>query len=100
MKETPAKCRRFLVDHVHCTRMDDAGEVEGGAFMTQASGSTPPRQPAVMTPCTGVCTLDHDGYCFGCHRTGAEIAGWLQMNDAQRQYLMDVVLPARERCIK
>lgn len=53
-------------------------------------------QPAILTPCTGVCTLGPDGYCFGCHRTGAEIAGWLQMSDAQRLHLMDVVLPQRE----
>lgn len=51
---------------------------------------------AVMTPCIGVCTLDVDGSCLGCLRTGAEIAAWLRMDDAQRAHVMDVVLPARE----
>jgi len=55
---------------------------------------TPPR--AVLTPCTGVCTLDEHGNCHGCLRSLAEIGGWLQMSDAERQRMMDVVLPARE----
>ena len=51
---------------------------------------------AVQSPCTGVCTLNDDGLCDGCLRTGDEIAGWLAMDDGRRQHLMDVVLPARE----
>ena len=51
---------------------------------------------AVQSPCTGVCTINLDGLCAGCLRTGDEIAGWLLMDDAQREYLMDAVLPARE----
>lgn len=51
---------------------------------------------AVMTPCIGVCSLDADGSCLGCLRTGAEIGAWLAMDDAQRAHVMDVVLPARE----
>lgn len=56
----------------------------------------PPYQRAVPTPCTGVCTLDGEGYCLGCQRSTHEIAAWLQLDDAQRLHLMDVVLPARE----
>jgi predicted Fe-S protein YdhL (DUF1289 family) len=51
---------------------------------------------AVQSPCTGVCTLDQNGFCDGCLRTGDEIAGWLAMDDAQREHLMDSVLPERE----
>lgn len=51
---------------------------------------------AVPTPCVGVCALDDDGYCRGCRRTLAEIAGWSQMSDEQRLRLMDSVLPQRE----
>lgn len=51
---------------------------------------------AVLTPCTGVCTLDQAGYCLGCHRSTAEIAGWAQMGDEERRILMDTVLPERE----
>ncbi|WP_233671447.1 DUF1289 domain-containing protein [Luteimonas cellulosilyticus] len=51
---------------------------------------------AVLTPCTGVCTLDADGFCHGCLRTGQEIGDWLQLGDAERARIMDVVLPARE----
>ena len=48
------------------------------------------------TPCIGVCTLDAAGYCHGCLRTSVEIARWCAMGDAERDHLMDVVLPARE----
>lgn len=51
---------------------------------------------AVLSPCIGVCTLDDDGLCEGCHRTSAEIARWSQMNDDERLQLMEKVLPGRE----
>ena len=55
-----------------------------------------PTYRAVLSPCIGVCTLGGDGYCDGCLRTGAEIAGWLQMGDDERLRLMETVLPQRE----
>ena len=51
---------------------------------------------AVQSPCIGVCTLDPDGLCDGCLRSGTEIAAWLAMDDAEREHMMDTVLPARE----
>jgi predicted Fe-S protein YdhL (DUF1289 family) len=51
---------------------------------------------AVLSPCTGVCTMADDGYCDGCHRTSAEIASWIRMDDDQRLRLMETVLPERE----
>ena len=51
---------------------------------------------AVLSPCVGVCALDDDGLCLGCHRTSAEIARWIQMNDDERLRLMEDVLPNRE----
>ena len=51
---------------------------------------------AVLSPCVGICSLDAEGLCEGCHRTSAEIAHWSQMNDDERLRLMDVVLPRRE----
>ncbi|GAB3313561.1 hypothetical protein GCM10027564_21390 [Luteimonas notoginsengisoli] len=51
---------------------------------------------AVLSPCTGVCTMAGDGYCDGCHRTSAEIARWIHMDDAERLRLMETVLPERE----
>ena len=56
--------------------------------------ATPP--PVILTPCIGICALDAEGYCEGCHRTGAEIAAWRSLSDAQRRHLMFVVLPERE----
>ena len=51
---------------------------------------------AVLSPCIGICALDGQGLCEGCHRTTAEIARWSQMSDAERRHVMDVVLPVRE----
>ena len=51
---------------------------------------------ALLSPCVGVCALDDDGLCLGCHRTSAEIARWIQMNDDERLRLMEDVLPDRE----
>ena len=51
---------------------------------------------AVLSPCIGVCSLDADGLCEGCHRTTAEIARWGQMGDDERLRIMEDVLPSRE----
>jgi predicted Fe-S protein YdhL (DUF1289 family)/8-oxo-dGTP pyrophosphatase MutT (NUDIX family) len=49
----------------------------------------------VLSPCVGVCVLDANGLCEGCHRSGDEIAGWTAYSDAQRMHLMNEVLPQR-----
>jgi uncharacterized protein len=53
-------------------------------------------QPAILSPCVGICRLDPRGYCEGCHRTGDEIARWRAMSETERNHYMNVVLPARE----
>jgi len=50
-----------------------------------------------LTPCIGICRLDDRGYCIGCQRTGEEIGRWRAMSDAERLYVMQVILPGRER---
>jgi predicted Fe-S protein YdhL (DUF1289 family) len=49
-----------------------------------------------LTPCTGVCRLDTRGLCEGCLRTGDEIARWSTMDDMQKLWIMDEVLPHRQ----
>ncbi len=63
------------------------GIADGGAAATMG---------AILTPCIGVCTLGPDGLCEGCLRTGAEIAAWSQLDDAERRRIIDDVLPRRE----
>ena len=55
-----------------------------------------PTVRAVLSPCIGVCMLDDEVICLGCHRTSAEIARWPQMGDDERLQLMETVLPHRE----
>lgn len=50
----------------------------------------------ILSPCVGVCALDEQGLCEGCHRSANEIASWIAMNDDQRLHLIESVLPARE----
>ena len=51
---------------------------------------------AVLSPCTGVCTLREDGLCAGCLRSADEIAAWPRMDDDARLRLIETVLPLRE----
>jgi uncharacterized protein len=61
-------------------------------FNIQAAGQTAP----MLSPCVGICELDATGFCIGCHRSGSEIAQWTAFSNDQRQFVMDVLLPARE----
>lgn len=56
-----------------------------------------PAETLPLSPCTGICRLDERGYCVGCQRTGEEIGRWRAMTDAERLYVMQVILPGRER---
>jgi predicted Fe-S protein YdhL (DUF1289 family) len=51
----------------------------------------------IPSPCVGICELAPDGFCSGCLRTEAEITHWSSFSAAQREYVMDVLLPQRER---
>ncbi|MDX1442283.1 MAG: DUF1289 domain-containing protein [Gammaproteobacteria bacterium] len=46
----------------------------------------------VESPCTGVCTLDDQGYCIGCLRTGHEIAAWPRMAESARRDLLETLV--------
>lgn len=49
----------------------------------------------MISPCILVCSIDDKtGYCFGCGRTGGEIAGWMGYADRERREIMEA-LPAR-----
>jgi predicted Fe-S protein YdhL (DUF1289 family) len=52
---------------------------------------TPPE-----SPCTKVCTLDQDGFCLGCLRSGDEIAHWRDMS-AEEQWQLLAELAERRR---
>lgn len=52
--------------------------------------------PPILSPCIGICSLDEEGYCEGCFRTGEEIAGWAAMSEVERCRWMDEVLLERE----
>jgi uncharacterized protein len=50
----------------------------------------------VTSPCIGICQLGDDGLCVGCLRSSDEIGRWLGMSAAEREHVMNVLLPRRE----
>lgn len=55
---------------------------------------------AIESPCMLVCSIDdRTGYCFGCGRTRAEIAGWIAMTPQDRRAVM-AELPARLQTVE
>ena len=49
----------------------------------------------LASPCNSVCTMhDDSGWCRGCLRTLAEIAGWAAMDEADKRAVW-LSLPAR-----
>lgn len=61
------------------------------------SNAPNPAETPPLSPCTGICRLDEHGYCVGCRRTGEEIGRWRAMSDSERLFVMQVILPGRER---
>ena len=46
----------------------------------------------IESPCILVCSIDRKtGFCFGCGRTGDEIAGWLNFSPEERQSVTAVL---------
>ena len=56
------------------------------AAVSEVIPPTPERRP--RTPCTKVCSLDRQGFCAGCLRTGEEIARWMSMSAAEQWRLI------------
>ena len=54
---------------------------------------------AVLSPCIGICTINPEGLCEGCFRNLHEIGNWPYFTNAQREYLMEKVLPEREQAL-
>ena len=47
---------------------------------------------SIESPCNLVCSIDlKTGYCFGCGRTGQEIAAWVNYTPAMRREIMDTL---------
>lgn len=53
------------------------------------------RRAIASSPCLGICAINQAaGVCIGCFRNVAEIADWLDYDDAARQRVL-MELPAR-----
>ena len=63
----------------------------------EMSGPELKGRPGPPSPCTKVCTLDGQGFCAGCLRTGAEIGRWLSMSATEQWQLVDELKVRRAR---
>ena len=46
----------------------------------------------IPSPCVGTCFYDSSGaQCIGCRRTPAEITDWFNMNDEQKQKVLEKI---------
>jgi len=43
----------------------------------------------IKSPCVNICQLDSDGICQGCGRTSDEIAGWWDMDNDEKQKVLN-----------
>lgn len=50
-----------------------------------------------LSPCTKVCTLDADGFCAGCLRTGVEIGRWSSMSAVEQWQLIEELCNRRSQ---
>jgi len=49
------------------------------------------------SPCVNVCSLDANGFCVGCLRTGDEIARWMAMSAAEQWQLLAQLAERRKQ---
>lgn len=47
-----------------------------------------PPDPPVPSPCVGICCIGHDGLCFGCYRTRAELSAWGTASEAEKREIL------------
>jgi hypothetical protein len=51
-------------------------------------GEAADRRQRPPSPCINVCSLDAQGLCVGCLRTGEEIGRWMSMSAAEQWRLI------------
>jgi uncharacterized protein len=55
----------------------------------------------IESPCVLTCVIDpRTGYCFGCGRTGDEIASWIAYTPEQRRAIMDGLAERLETVVR
>jgi uncharacterized protein len=62
-------------------------EVREGLNASEDAGPVQ-SQERPPSPCINVCSLDENGFCVGCLRTGDEIARWMAMSAAEQWQLL------------
>ena len=52
----------------------------------------------IQSPCIGVCSMDDStGLCQGCYRTMDEIQGWWDLDNMQKQAVIDIASEREEQ---
>ena len=52
----------------------------------------------IQSPCIGVCSMDDStGLCLGCYRTMDEIQGWWDLDNTQKQVVINLASEREEQ---
>ena len=52
----------------------------------------------IQSPCIGVCSMDDStGLCLGCYRTMDEIQGWWDLDNTQKQVVINLASQREEQ---
>ena len=52
----------------------------------------------IQSPCIGVCSMDDStGLCLGCYRTMDEIQGWWELDNTQKQVVINLASEREEQ---
>ena len=52
----------------------------------------------IQSPCIGVCSMDDStGLCQGCYRTMDEIQGWWDLDNTQKQVVINLASQREEQ---
>ena len=55
----------------------------------------------IQSPCIGVCSMDDStGLCQGCYRTMDEIQGWWDLDNAQKQAVINLASEREEQAFE
>lgn len=72
-----------------------SAEIKPYKIMRLASNAA---EPAIASPCNGVCLMGRAGFCLGCARTIQEIASWTSLSASERIAVVEE-LPARKAAL-
>lgn len=71
----------------------------GNSALQSSRPGVPWRRDEVDSPCVRICLIHPDsGFCIGCQRSVAEIAGWSRMSADERRAILEQIPERAKEC--